>query len=82
MDILYDMSEIRIPANTDFTVTLQNEGFLQHDFVVDELGVGTELVDPGQSGSTVINAPAGEYEYYCTVAGHKESGMVGTLIVQ
>jgi uncharacterized cupredoxin-like copper-binding protein len=24
---------------------------------------------------------AGEYEYFCTVAGHKEAGMVGTLVV-
>ena len=23
----------------------------------------------------------GEYEFFCTVAGHKEAGMVGTLIV-
>lgn len=24
---------------------------------------------------------AGTYEYFCTVAGHKEAGMVGTLVV-
>lgn len=25
---------------------------------------------------------AGEYEFYCGIEGHKESGMVGTLIVE
>ncbi len=29
----------------------------------------------------VANEP-GTYEYYCTIPGHKESGMVGTLTVQ
>jgi uncharacterized cupredoxin-like copper-binding protein len=27
-------------------------------------------------------AEAGEYEFYCTVSGHREAGMVGTLIVR
>ena len=30
----------------------------------------------------MINAPPGTYEYYCNVTGHKEAGMVGTLIVE
>ncbi|KRT67293.1 MAG: hypothetical protein XU08_C0004G0001, partial [candidate division WWE3 bacterium CSP1-7] len=25
---------------------------------------------------------AGTYEIYCAVAGHRESGMVGTLVVE
>jgi len=29
----------------------------------------------------VANEP-GTYEYYCTISGHKESGMVGTLTVE
>ena len=30
---------------------------------------------------TFTPTEAGEYEYYCTVAGHKVSGMVGKLTV-
>ena len=36
---------------------------------------------PGEETEVTINAPAGEYEYYCTEPGHKDIGMVGTLIV-
>lgn len=35
-------------------------------------GKGTLTFTPGKPGT---------YEYYCTVAGHKEAGMVGTLTV-
>lgn len=40
------------------------------------------LTQPG--GSTTIKftaLEAGEYEIFCTVQGHKEAGMIGTLIV-
>jgi uncharacterized cupredoxin-like copper-binding protein len=38
--------------------------------------------DAGHSGSiTFTPTEAGEYEFYCTVAGHKAAGMVGKLIV-
>lgn len=81
VDIGFEVTEFSIPANTDVTVGLVNHGVLQHNFVIDELGVATPLFNGGESGSVTINAPAGEYQYYCSVPGHKEAGMVGTLTV-
>lgn len=38
---------------------------------------------PGAQGRlTFIPSKAGTYEFLCTVAGHKEAGMVGTLMVK
>ena len=39
--------------------------------------------EPGGGRAVLEFTPTepGEYEYYCTVAGHKEAGMVGTLVV-
>ena len=37
---------------------------------------------PGETQEIVVNAPAGTYEYYCNVPGHKQAGMVGTLTVE
>jgi uncharacterized cupredoxin-like copper-binding protein len=79
-DIFFEPSEVTIPANTDVTVNLPNEGAAPHNFSVDELGIDVDIA-PGATEQVVINAPAGEYEYYCNVPGHKEAGMVGTLIV-
>jgi uncharacterized cupredoxin-like copper-binding protein len=79
-DIYFEPKEVTIPANTDVTVMLANDGVAPHNFSIDELGIDIDL-PAGETQETVINAPAGEYEYYCNVPGHKEAGMVGTLIV-
>ena len=80
-DIYFEPKEITIPANSDVPFTLPNDGAAAHNFSVDELGISIDLA-PGSTEETVINAPPGTYEYYCNVPGHKEAGMVGTLIVE
>jgi nitrite reductase (NO-forming) len=82
IDIDWQEKELRIPANTDVQVTVINVGALPHDFIIDELGVSTSEVPGGGSETVTINAAPGTYEYYCAVPGHKEFGMVGTLIVE
>ena len=79
-DIFFDPKELSIPADTDVTVSLPNEGVTLHNFAIDELGIDVDI-DPGATQEVVINAPAGTYEYYCNVPGHKAAGMVGTLTV-
>jgi uncharacterized cupredoxin-like copper-binding protein/mono/diheme cytochrome c family protein len=80
-DIYFEPKEITIPANTDVPFTLPNDGAAAHNFSIDELGISIDLA-PGSTEETVINAPPGTYEYYCNVPGHKEAGMVGSLIVE
>ena len=80
-DIFFDPKEITIPANTDVTISLPNEGVTTHDFSIDALGISVSI-DPGATENVVVNAPAGTYEYYCNIPGHKAAGMVGTLTVK
>jgi len=80
IDIAFEPKEITIPANTDVTITLPNEGVTLHNFAIDALDISVDIA-PGATGEAVINAPAGTYEYYCNVPGHKAAGMVGTLTV-
>ncbi len=80
-DIYFEPKELTIPAGTDVTVTLPNVGVTLHNFSVDALDISVDLA-PGETKTVTINAPAGTYEYYCNVPGHKEAGMVGTLTVQ
>jgi uncharacterized cupredoxin-like copper-binding protein len=80
-DISFAPTDFTIPANTPVKVSLPNEGAAVHDFSIDELGISV-TVNPGETGEVEINAPAGTYEFYCNIPGHKEAGMVGKLTVQ
>lgn len=67
------------------TVNYTNPQPLSHDVAIEDangktLGK-TDLVTEG-SGSTVIDLEPGEYTFYCTVPGHREAGMEGSLSVK
>jgi len=79
-DIYFEPKQVTIPANTDVTISLANKGVSAHDFSIDALNIGVAL-PPGETQTVTINAPAGTYQFYCNVPGHKEAGMVGELIV-
>ena len=66
------------------TVNFDNPATLQHDVVIEsqdgqEVGK-TELVADGTDSFTAELAP-GSYVFYCSVPGHREGGMEGTLKV-
>jgi plastocyanin len=79
VDIAFDLKEIEASADTEFTITITNNGQAEHDFVIDELGVDSGPIAAGESVTVTINAPAGEYTFYCSVPGHRQAGMEGTL---
>jgi uncharacterized cupredoxin-like copper-binding protein/mono/diheme cytochrome c family protein len=81
VDIAFEQKELSGPADTEFTITVTNNGASQHDFVIDELGIKTKLLNPGESETVTVNAPAGDYTYYCSVPGHRQAGMEGTLTI-
>jgi uncharacterized cupredoxin-like copper-binding protein len=38
-------------------------------------------VGQGQTASKKVELSAGEYRFYCTIPGHEQAGMKGTLTV-
>jgi uncharacterized cupredoxin-like copper-binding protein len=59
-----------------------NANGLVHSFVVDELSVKLENVQPKTTGEvTFTPTTAGTYVFYCDTPGHKAAGMTGTLVV-
>jgi plastocyanin len=69
----------------EVTIDFKNPQGLTHDVVIeDESGedVGaTELIGEGETSETV-NLKPGRYTFYCSVPGHREAGMEGTLTVE
>lgn len=80
-DIKFDKATLEIPADTEVTIKVTNEGMLQHDFVIEDTDFGTDLLDSGDEAELKVKLSAGEYTYYCSVPGHREAGMEGTLTV-
>ncbi len=78
----FDVEEIRVNQGDTVTINFESaEGV--HDWVVDEFGAATEVVQPGTPTSvTFVADQAGTFEYYCSVGSHRAQGMVGTLIVE
>jgi plastocyanin len=67
------------------TVEFKNPQSLTHDVAIEDSGgkeVGaTELIADG-SDTTSVDLKPGTYTYFCTVPGHREAGMEGTLTVK
>jgi plastocyanin len=82
--LAYDTTELTA-ASGPVTINFDNPAALSHDVAIeDESGseVGkTDLVSEGQASVTVDLTP-GAYTYFCSVPGHREAGMEGTLTVK
>jgi plastocyanin len=67
------------------TLNFTNPQPLTHDVAIEDSSgktIGkTELIAEG-SDSAVVDLKPGEYTFYCTVPGHREAGMEGTLKVE
>jgi plastocyanin len=80
----FQWSETEITVKPGDTIQALNAGVSNHDFTLDEFSIH-EVLDPGAEAVTITipaDAAPGEYRFYCSVPGHAESGMVGTLIVE
>jgi plastocyanin len=83
-DLAFDQKDASATAGT-VTIDFDNQQSLQHDVKVEdssgqELG-GTDLVSSGTATATV-DLQAGSYTFFCSVPGHREAGMEGTLTVK
>lgn len=64
------------------TIVMTNKSPIQHSVAIDAPGdVAGQIVNMGQTSTTTATLKAGSYTYYCTVPGHRQAGMVGTLTV-
>jgi len=75
---------IHAPAGQVLAFNVTNDGSAPHTFAVDT-GVGvaeTAEIQPGETATLEVPAlEAGDYPTLCTVAGHDDLGMTGTLMV-
>jgi plastocyanin len=78
----FDPREVVVRAAGPTTLVLTNTGISVHNLTIDELGIQV-VASRGRSGeATIEDPPPGTYEFYCSISGHRQAGMVGTLIVE
>jgi uncharacterized cupredoxin-like copper-binding protein len=82
VDLAFEPSDLTIPADTDVSIVLTNNGAAPHNFYLEDLDVHSDTLSPGDTATVTVNLPAGTYTYYCNVPGHRQAGMEGTLVVK
>jgi plastocyanin len=84
-----DPSQLRFSKETleapagSVTLVMENPSAIEHNIAVRGEGVDEqgEVVGQGEESRVSAELEAGEYEFYCSVPGHEEAGMKGTLTV-
>ncbi|HSR94529.1 MAG TPA: plastocyanin/azurin family copper-binding protein [Solirubrobacterales bacterium] len=83
-ELAYTTTEASAKAG-QVTIDFNNPQGLTHDVAIEDSSgkeVGkTELI-ASEETSTTVNLKPGTYHYFCTVPGHREAGMEGTLTVK
>lgn len=82
----FETSADSVPSGSTVRVTYTNEDLNplgKHDWFLEGVSASkTDVIGVGESAEVEFAAPSpGEYVYYCTVDGHRERGMEGTLTV-
>jgi plastocyanin len=80
-EFAFDPDTLSFPSGT--TVSLDNQGVIEHDFTVegheDDILIYTNA---GETAEGTVDLPAGDYTFYCTIPGHRASGMEGDLTIE
>jgi plastocyanin len=79
----FEFADARAPAGA-LTITSPNPSSVDHNIALEGGGVdevGPVVADGGVS-EIQVDVEAGEYTFYCSVEGHREGGMEGTLTVE
>jgi plastocyanin len=82
--LAYTTTEATVKAG-EVEVDFNNPQSLTHDVAIEnskgEVIAQTELIASG-SDSTTANLKPGTYTFFCSVPGHRDAGMEGTLTVE
>lgn len=82
-DFKFDPSSIELSAGEKVKMLFKNDGAAPHNLVIDGLSLQTATIASGDTTTLEFTAPTtGTYTTYCSVAGHREAGMEGSLVTK
>lgn len=82
--LAYEESSLTAPKAGKVQIDFTNESPVGHDVVIEQDGneVARGSVITGSSEVVSFDAKPGDYTFFCSVPGHREAGMEGTLTVK
>jgi plastocyanin len=82
-ELRFDRRSLQARAG-QVTVVMDNPSSLPHNVSIEGRGVDEEGETVGEAGRSTVRAELqpGEYNFYCSVPGHRQGGMQGTLTVR
>lgn len=82
----FSPQNITVSRGATVELTFKNIGRVPHNYVVDELGLATKIIGGGKTDVVTFTAPnapgAVNYASYCSLPGHREAGMEGTIFIE
>ncbi|HEX6968947.1 MAG TPA: multicopper oxidase domain-containing protein [Micromonosporaceae bacterium] len=78
-DLYVKPSSITVPPGATVTLRVRNAGKMDHSLELD--GTGGQLLKPGEETTVTWGPFTSSVQAWCTVAGHRESGMVLDILV-
>ncbi|MFT4261247.1 MAG: plastocyanin/azurin family copper-binding protein [Candidatus Woesearchaeota archaeon] len=77
----FEPNLIEVEVGETLEIVFENDGGV-HDLVIPSLGIGTSIINTGESESfTYTFNEAGTFDFECSVGSHAANGMVGRVIV-
>ena len=67
--------------NPGAELTLDNQGLVIHNLEIEGVEGFIIEAEAGQQATDTITASPGEYVIFCSIPGHRDAGMEGTLVV-
>src|SRR5438552_4355742 len=77
----FSPNSLQVAVGQRVTLTLQNTGVVEHDVTIPSTGFSL-LARAGQTatGDFTFDKP-GVFDFFCSIPGHKDAGMKGSLMV-
>jgi plastocyanin len=76
----FDPDTLQVTAGEEIALRLQSEDS-SHDFAIDGLGTVADVSGGETTTARLRIDEPGKYTYFCTVPGHRDGGMEGTITV-
>jgi plastocyanin len=82
-ELRFDRQTLRARPG-EVTIVMDNPSTVPHNVSIEGHGVKEEgdTVGKGDRSTVRVELRPGEYDFYCSVPGHREGGMEGTLTVR